>query len=58
LLDEGLAYADRLRAADVPTESIVYPGMIHAFFQHGGLVKAARDAHGQACAALARALQR
>jgi len=30
--DEGLDYADRLRADGVPVEVRIYPGMIHAFF--------------------------
>ena len=52
LLDEGLSYAERLRSAGVPATSVVYEGMIHAFFQHGGFVPKARQAHAQACAAL------
>ncbi|MEK9776046.1 MAG: alpha/beta hydrolase [Quisquiliibacterium sp.] len=52
LVDEGLAYAQRLRSAGVPATSIVYEGMIHSFFQHGGLVPKAREAHAQACLAL------
>jgi acetyl esterase len=32
-----------------------YPGMVHAFFQHGGFVPTARRAHADAVAALRRA---
>ena len=56
LVDEGLLYAQRLAQAGVPVECITYAGMVHAFFQHGGFVPRARDAHRDAAAALARAL--
>ena len=55
LVDEGLSYAERLRTAGVPVTSVVYPGMIHGFFQHAGFVVKAREAHADACAALAAA---
>ena len=55
LRDDDRAYAARLREAGVPTVVDEYPGMIHAFFQHGGFVRTARQAHGEAVAALRRA---
>ena len=56
LVDEGLAYAQRLRTAGVVVDCRVYAGMIHAFFQHGGFVPRARMAHREAAAALSAAL--
>jgi acetyl esterase len=41
LHDEGLAYAERLKAAGVPVEYRRYAGMIHAFF---GMMPAVDDA--------------
>ena len=35
LYDEGVAYAERLRADGVPVDLRVYEGMIHAFFSFG-----------------------
>jgi acetyl esterase len=58
LHDENLAYAARLQAAGVPVALVEYPGMLHAFFQHGGFVPAARQAHADACAALREAFSR
>ncbi len=45
LVDDGLAYAQRLREANVPTQCTNYAGMMHAFFQHGGHMRVARQAH-------------
>ena len=38
LRDEGKAYADRLRAADVPAEYRCYDGTIHAFMSFAGAI--------------------
>jgi acetyl esterase len=52
LRDDDRAYAARLREAGVAVDALEYPGMIHAFFQHGGFVPTARRAHADAAAAL------
>ncbi len=57
LIDEGRAYAERLRAAGVAVRFVQYDGMIHSFFQHGGFVRTVRRAHQDACAALRRAFE-
>jgi len=44
LRDEANAYAERLKAANVPTVYSCYAGMIHGFQQMGGLVADARVA--------------
>jgi acetyl esterase len=56
LRDEGLTYAQRLRASGVAVSDITYPGMVHAFFQHGGAVTTARQAHVDCVKALQTAL--
>ena len=38
LRDEGLRYAELLREAGVPAEARVYPGMVHGFWQLGGVI--------------------
>lgn len=38
LLDEGMAYAEKLRAAGVPTTLRVYDGMVHDFARLGNVV--------------------
>ncbi|HJU21712.1 MAG TPA: alpha/beta hydrolase fold domain-containing protein, partial [Casimicrobiaceae bacterium] len=44
LRDEGKAYADRLREANVRVQYSCYPGMVHGFLQMRGLVTDARAA--------------
>ncbi len=55
LRDDDRAFAAKLGAAGVPVRVDEYPGMVHAFFQHGGFVPTARRAHADAVAALRRA---
>lgn len=52
LRDEGLQFAERLQQAGVAVTTRVYPGMVHAFFQYGGLVPMALEAQAEAAAAL------
>lgn len=52
LRDEGLAYAARLRAAGATVAETTYEGMVHAFFQHAGAVRKARQAHRDCVEAL------
>jgi len=53
LVDEGLAYADRLRLAGVPVDLELYRGLTHDFIKMGRAIPQA----GQAQAAAATALQ-
>jgi len=53
LVDEGEAYARRLRGARVPVDYQVVPGMIHGFLTMGGKV----DAANRAVATIASALR-
>lgn len=52
LLDDGRAYADRLREAGVPTTHSMYEGTIHAFFNAGAPLDGTEAAIAEACAAL------
>lgn len=54
LLDEGIAYAKCLQSKGTVVELKIYQGMIHSFFNMGGFVKAAREAHHDAVSALQR----
>ncbi len=58
LVDEGVAYADRLRAAGVPVELELYRGVTHDFIKMGRVVKEASLAHAVAADALTRAWAR
>ena len=56
LLDEGRAYAERLRGASVPVTTLEYAGMVHGFMSWSSKVPAARRAFDDVGAALRRAL--
>jgi acetyl esterase len=56
LRDEGEAYAERLRAAGVPTTHRRYEGMFHGFFALPEVLDAGREAVAEASEALRRAL--
>lgn len=45
LVDEGLSYGRRLEAAGVPVRLKVYEGAIHSFYNMGGALRVARQAH-------------
>ena len=52
LLDEGRAYAERLKAAGVRVEYREYADMVHGFILFGGVVDTANAAVAECCAAL------
>jgi acetyl esterase len=56
LVDEGLAYADKLRAAGVAVDLEIYRGVTHEFIKMGRAIPEARQAHADAARALSRAL--
>lgn len=55
LRDEGKAYADKLKAAGVPTQYICYEHQIHGFTSLAGAVDEARQFLDEASAALRKA---
>jgi acetyl esterase len=55
LWSEGVAYAERLRAAGVAVEHVAFPRMTHAFFQAPSVLDDSRAAIDRAGAALKRA---
>jgi acetyl esterase len=57
LVDEGVAYADRLRAAGVSVELELYRGLTHDFIKMGRVLPEALAAQAVAAAALKRAFQ-
>lgn len=58
LHDEGVAYAEKLQAAGVPTELVDYEQLIHGFWGSDGRIDATKGAHEKACAALRQAFGR
>jgi acetyl esterase len=57
LVDEGIAYADRLRMAGVAVDLEIYRGVVHEFVKMGRALPEARQAHADAGAALRQAFQ-
>jgi acetyl esterase len=58
LVDEGVMYADKLRAAGVRVELEIYRGVTHEFIKMGRIVAEARQAHADAAQALRHAFNR
>ena len=56
LVDEGLQYADKLRAARVAVDLELYRGVIHEFLKMGRAIPEALVAHGHMASALRSAL--
>lgn len=57
VVDEGIAYADKLRAAGVPVDLEIYRGVIHEFIKMGRAIPEALQAQADAAKALREALQ-
>lgn len=55
LVDEGLMYGDKLRAAGVRVELEIYCGVTHEFIKMGRVLPEARQAHADAARALRHA---
>ncbi len=55
LVDEGVDYGDKLRAAAVPVDLEIYRGVTHEFIKMGRAIAEARTAHGDAARALRQA---
>jgi acetyl esterase len=52
LVDEGVAYADRLRMAGVSVDLEIYQGVVHEFIKMGRALPQAAQAHADAARAL------
>jgi len=57
LVDEGVLYADRLRAAGVAVDLEIYRGVVHEFIKMGRAIHEALQAHADAARALKHAFQ-
>jgi hypothetical protein len=57
LVDDCLAYADKLRASGVAIDLEIYRGVTHEFIKMGRAIQEARQAHADAARALAGALR-
>ncbi len=57
LVDEGVMYADKLRAAGVAVDLEIYRGMVHEFIKMGRAIPEALQAHADAARALKHAFQ-
>ncbi|MBK0393389.1 alpha/beta hydrolase [Ramlibacter algicola] len=57
LFDDGIAYADKLRAAGVAVDLEVWRGVTHEFIKMGRALPEARQAHAAAAQALSTAFQ-
>jgi acetyl esterase len=57
LVDEGVAYADKLRAAGVPVALEIYRGVTHDFIKMGKLLNEAANAQALAAEALKKAFE-
>lgn len=55
LVDEGVLYADKLRAAGVAVDLEIYRGMVHEFIKMGRAIPEALQAHADAARALQHA---
>ena len=58
LVDEGRAYADKLRAAGVKVEYREFADMVHGFILFGGVIDTANAAVAECCAALRAAFEK
>jgi len=52
LVDEGVMYADKLRAAGVSVDLEIYRGVVHEFIKMGRALPEAHRAHADAARAL------